>query len=76
MATICCERMAQDLNQVCDQHESRFDCGDALIHAASDGAFGIIVHDGAGMFVEIGFCPWCGTKLPGEDNGDRRMDLG
>ena len=25
--------------------------------------YGIPIHDGGSSFIEIGFCPWCGTKL-------------
>jgi hypothetical protein len=25
--------------------------------------YGIPIHDGGSSFIEIEFCPWCGTKL-------------
>ncbi|WP_292069626.1 DUF6980 family protein [Brevundimonas sp. UBA7534] len=59
----CCERMAYDLGQTCDQHADRFDCPDALI-AQVRGGFGLIVHDGSSSIIEISFCPWCGKELP------------
>jgi len=48
---------------MCDLHESRYDCPDALINMMR-GGYGIIVHDGGSSVVEISFCPWCGAKLP------------
>jgi hypothetical protein len=59
----CCDRMDFDLNQRCDIHRNRFDCPDALINAVR-GGYGLIVHDGGASFIEMGFCPWCGTRLP------------
>jgi hypothetical protein len=26
--------------------------------------YGIPVHDGGSSHIQIGFCPWCGAKLP------------
>jgi len=63
MKTYCCERMADDLLQVCDQHPEREDCPDNLI-AEVRGGFGLIVHDGGGSVIAISYCPWCGSKLP------------
>jgi hypothetical protein len=68
--------MAANLNQVCDMHSDRFECGDNLVYAASDGTFGLIIHDGGSSFVEIRFGPWCGTKLFSSRNGKRRLDIG
>lgn len=63
MSDHCCSRMAADLNHTCDQHADRSDCPDALVGQVR-GGYGIIVHDGGSGVVEIGFCPWCGAKLP------------
>jgi methyltransferase (TIGR00027 family) len=60
----CCDRMAYDLSQECDQHPNRFDCPDALIERRTDGYHGLIVHDGGDSSIRIAFCPWCGTALP------------
>lgn len=27
--------------------------------------YGLEVSDGGSSFIEIGYCPWCGKKLPG-----------
>ena len=66
MTIPCCSRMAYDLNQTCDLHVDRAACPDAMI-AEADGGFGLYVRDGeegyAASTVEIGYCPWCGTKL-------------
>ena len=63
MSAFCCDRMAFDLSQTCDRHAAREDCPDNLVAQVS-GGFGLIVHDGGGSVIEIGFCPWCGVKLP------------
>lgn len=57
----CCEMMGYQLNQVCDQHTDPFDCPDFLVGTFSDGRVGLIIHDGGGSMVTIGYCPWCGT---------------
>ena len=67
MAADCCERMKYDLQQVCDVHRDRFDCPDALV-AEENGTYGLIVHDGGRSTIAIAYCPWCGTKLPTEED--------
>ena len=57
--------MDDDLAQTCDIHESRYDCPDALIQFV-EGRYGLIVHDGGSSFIEISFCPWCGSRLSAE----------
>ena len=59
----CCDRMQFDLEQTCEQHPDRHDCPDNLI-ATVRGGYGLIIHDGSGSTIEIGFCPWCGISLP------------
>ena len=57
--------MQRQLETSCDQHPSRFDCPDALVH--HDPVFeeyGLIVHDGGSGTTAISFCPWCGAALP------------
>lgn len=67
MSSPCCERMADDLNQMCDLHPDRAACPDAMI-APMNGGYGLYVRDGEGGYgdsvIEIAFCPWCGAKLP------------
>lgn len=59
--------MASDLNQTCEHHADRAACPDAMI-AQVRGGFGLYVRDGedgyATSTIEIGYCPWCGIKLP------------
>ena len=66
MSTPCCERMAFDLNQVCELHADRAACPDAMI-APVRGGYGLYVRNGENGYgqsvIEIGFCPWCGSKL-------------
>jgi hypothetical protein len=63
MSGHCCDRMNLDLSQKCDIHEDRSDCPDALI-AFIDGGYGLRIHDGGSSYIEIKYCPWCGSKLP------------
>jgi hypothetical protein len=60
----CCIDMAIVLNQSCDDHSDPFECPDALIIESKSNRLGltIIVTDGH-SFVEINYCPWCGTEL-------------
>lgn len=69
MALPCCDRMAQDLAHACAQHPNRLECPDAFIAKVRSG-FGLIVRDGGSSVIEIGFCPWCGSALPGIDDRD------
>ena len=67
MNAFCCDRMAVDLNQVCELHPDRGACPDAMI-AQVRGGYGLYVRDGENGYgsgvIGIGFCPWCGTALP------------
>jgi len=63
MEKFCCDRMADDLNQLCKDHPDRRECPDALISKVR-GGYGIIIHDGGSSVIEISYCPWCGSKLP------------
>ncbi len=77
MSKHCCERMDLDLDQRCDQHPNRFDCADALIHHwPEEGIYGLIVHDGGSSFVQIAYCPWCGSALsPNRRESDSRSPI-
>jgi len=59
----CCERMAIQLQQRCEQHASRYDCPDSILNRVR-GGYGLIVL-GTDSVIEIAFCPWCGTRLSG-----------
>ena len=39
------------------------DHGHSLVELASDGRFGLRIHDGLDSRMRIRFCPWCGAKL-------------
>lgn len=59
----CCPRMEQALDFACDQHDSPADCPDTLIRFSPKQGYGLWIHDGSRSFVEISFCPWCGSRL-------------
>ena len=63
MGEFCCDQMERDLSYVCEAHADRSDCPDALIDRIN-GGYGLLVHDGGSSMIVIGYCPWCGTKLP------------
>jgi hypothetical protein len=70
----CCDDMRRNLDFHCEQHESPFECPDALIYYSDKfDEYGIIVHDGGPSYVEIRHCPWCGTRLP-QSQRDRYFD--
>lgn len=58
----CCNSMGRQLAHACEQHPDPYDCPDALIGRDGRG-HGIYVHDGGRSWVEIAFCPWCGSDL-------------
>jgi hypothetical protein len=48
----------------CSQHSNAFECPDSIIFFKSrPRQYGVIFHDGGESFVEIAFCPWCGSSL-------------
>lgn len=71
---LCCEEMRLGLTFSCDQHDSPFDCADALlIYNRVFDEVGLIIHDGGISYLLITHCPWCGGKLP-ESQRDRWFD--
>ena len=61
---VCCASMKYDLEYKCDIHKSPFDCPDTIIYSSeSNEEFGILIHDGGSSYIEIKYCPWCGSKL-------------
>lgn len=67
----CCEALKHAVFSACDNHDSPFRCGDALLHYSPRfDEYGIIIHDGGCSVSVIRFCPWCGTKFP-ESRRDR-----
>ncbi|GAA0346650.1 hypothetical protein NE235_09890 [Actinoallomurus spadix] len=65
MTRHCCEAMARQVNWHCDQHDDPSDCPDAVVlFSARFLEYGLIIHDGGTSSIGIGFCPWCGQRLP------------
>jgi hypothetical protein len=51
-------------NFKCPEHLDVFACPDTIIYFKSrPTTYGLIVHDGGSSFIEIEFCPWCGSFL-------------
>jgi hypothetical protein len=69
MSVHCCDRMDYDLRQTCSVHSDRSECPDALIAFTPGGEYGIMIHDGGSSFVEISYCPWCGSELSKRGGG-------
>ena len=70
----CCDMMAYQLNQSCEQHPDPFDCPDQLIYRSDDGStFGIMVHDGGSSFIQINYCPWCATAVGVPEDAEQEV---
>ncbi|MFH8798860.1 DUF6980 family protein [Streptomyces sp. NPDC017936] len=70
----CCPEMTRRVAWTCDAHADAFSCPDALVRFTPRfREYGLIVHDGGRSCVGIGFCPWCGARLP-ESQRDRWFD--
>jgi hypothetical protein len=66
----CCERMEEGLKLDCTEHEDVFECADSLVYYSDRSIeYGLIVHDGGSSYIVIGYCPWCGSKLPESKSG-------
>lgn len=62
----CCETMKGQVNIKCNVHADPFDCPDTLItYNDKFDEYGLIIHDGGSSSIEITYCPWCGSELPG-----------
>lgn len=56
--------MQEDLDYQCPDHPNPADCPDHLIaYHERDKTYGLWVHDGGRSFIQINYCPWCGTDL-------------
>ena len=70
----CCTRMSEMVAYTCEQHPDRFYCPDCLVqYLPKFDEYGLIIHDGGSSIISIGFCPWCGARLP-ESKRDRWFD--
>lgn len=64
----CCDMMRNQFMQTCELHGDPFDCPDRLVWFSENRrTFGLIIHDGGAAYIAIAYCPWCGSKLPIED---------
>ncbi|WP_211241186.1 DUF6980 family protein [Pseudonocardia spinosispora] len=64
MSGHCCDLMTYYADYQCHRGHGRFDCPDNLLdHRGASNVYGLIIHDGGGSSVAIGYCPWCGTEL-------------
>jgi hypothetical protein len=70
----CCERMSEELGRHAELGGGRFHSPDALVsYSPKFNEYGLIVHDGGSSFVQIHYCPWCGSKFS-ESERDRWFD--
>ncbi|MDH5382478.1 MAG: hypothetical protein OEW75_16615 [Cyclobacteriaceae bacterium] len=60
---ICCDNMSNHSgksNELDDLHDS-----DAImVYVSKFDEYGILIKDGGSSYIQIQYCPWCGTKLP------------
>lgn len=67
----CCEDLSVALDFSCDLHSDPFDCADSvLIYHPLFREYGLILHDGGMTYLQIDFCPFCGTRLPATRRDD------
>jgi hypothetical protein len=69
--------MSAQVDFVCEQHQDPDLCPDKLVtYIPRFREYGLLVHDGGSSVCVIGFCPWCGTRLPESlrDAWFKRMD--
>lgn len=60
---ICCQELADQLANTCDDHDDPYECPDIVVVQNNDW-FGLPIHDGGRSAITIDFCPWCGSPLP------------
>jgi uncharacterized protein DUF6980 len=57
--------MRDEVQHRCAEHPDPYDCPEHLVqYVPNFDEYGLIVHDGGASYVEIAYCPWCGTRLP------------
>jgi hypothetical protein len=61
--------MLSQVERVCDHHPIREECPDVVIgFSEATRRYSILIHDGEDGYASsgyaMGFCPWCGSKLP------------
>nr|WP_308435409.1 hypothetical protein [Streptomyces humidus] len=66
--------MNKQVDRRCAVHADPFACPDALVRFEPRfQEYGLIVHDGGNADITIGYCPWCGSRLP-ESQRNRWFD--
>ena len=73
--TSCCEQMKLQMNYTCERHPDLNDCPDSLIVRTETNTFALRIHDGGSSFLEIRYCPWCGTNLKRGGEGPFPKDV-
>lgn len=67
----CCKNMHDFIKEDNGFNAEIYQDPDVLIvYIPKFDEYGIIIHDGGESSIEIGYCPWCGNKLP-----DSKRDL-
>lgn len=70
----CCKDMDRHTGKMCDEHDNPYECPDYVIcYSEVFDEYGLIIHDGGPSSYDIGFCPFCGSKLP-ESKRDQWFD--
>lgn len=69
MSAYCCSMMEENARKTCKQHKNPFECPDIIIVETIKG-FGIIIHDGMCSYIQIQYCPWCGSILKELEGND------
>jgi len=59
--TYCCDSIKYHLEQFFKKPN---DVDSIINYVARFDEYGIPIRDGGASFIQINYCPWCGTKLP------------
>lgn len=59
----CCENMTYHLDKFKELVNPN-DPDVIIVYSAKFDEYGIPIKDGGNSYIEIQYCPWCGTKLP------------
>lgn len=58
--TTCCRALEDALEFTCKTHAGPYECPDVVIVRTQRG-LGLPIHDGGTSFIEITYCPFCGS---------------
>ena len=53
------------MKHCCDHMQRMIDEEKSIVYIPEFREYGVPVRDGGSSFLEMGYCPWCGKKLPG-----------